>query len=773
MNRIKLSLIIYLAFGFALSAQIKKLNKAEGLFENGKYLKCVKLLEKSVIEHKETKNLPQPYLLAAKSIIAHTENPANYGDFGEDPELEALKYVKKALGKDKENLIVKDETDFLKLLETRVLEIGNNQLSAGKTNKALKYFTLLSEITNSVEANYALANTFLYQEDTVITMQILHKMLKNTLNKEVAASNNISPYAVYLNYLMRQKHYDSVLYYAEPLTKLFPKEDSVRKIVLHAFLAKVVLLRQNETLQADYERLRPLLQVDSSFLISEKIFYLQQLNKQANSLPDELCDSLLASFIVLQKNYENKFGLQKLKNIDPIYDAYTNNYLFNLAGYASKFNKENLVALLLRNYIAGHYSDSAFNQMKISDKWQALFSRIEMENSAMMLFTALPIAEKSLQQEKWFLPFKRKTLDGTFAKLNSYKDRKALPQLIQYTLSQYPKDLVMRNKAADAYLYIINEFIDSSLFGYAQLSIRQHEQELGDSKALLNLKRKLCIYDYKANYYGSRLLRDTVGKKVLSEFEWDGNELLCAAGTVPDNVHAKVEQRINYFRRAAGVPDYVTLDKQKNRFCQDAALVYHANRNKQFVTPAETWKCFTYTSILPARLSARVLGQHTVFAVSSIMADNGAKNNSVGNRRWLLYPPAKSMGHGSTSNVGIIWTLDNSGIRDTVGYMQRFISWPPKDYCPLLFAFERWHFSLYADLSKAKVSLKVNGKEQAIQQEALVSGYGMPSLVWKPENLKLKENDLCEVLIENIFLYGETKPRTYRYSVTFIDPMRN
>jgi len=771
MNRIILSLIVYLAFCFALSAQVKKLNKAESLYESGKYLKSLKLLEKSVIEHDETKNLPQPYLLAAKCIITHTDNPANLSDF-EDPELEALKYAKKALSKDKENSLLKSEMAFLQLLESRVLEIGNNQLSAGKTNKALKYFTLLSEISNSVAANYALANTFLYQEDTVITMQILHKVLQNTLNKQMADSKNTEPFAVYLNYLMRHKHYDSVLHYAEPLTAMFPKADTLRKIVLHAFMAKVTLMRQNETLQSDYERLRPLLQVDSTFLISEKIFYLQQLNKQANGLPDELCDSLLASFITLQKQYESKIGLQKLKSIDPIYDTHTNNYLYNLAVYASKFNKENLVALLLRNYIAGYYTDSAFKQMKMSDKWQALFSRIEMENSAMLLFTALPIAEKSLQQEKWFLPFKRKTLDESFSKLNSCKDRKALPQLIQYTLSQYPKDASIRSKAAEAYHYIINEFIDSALFGYAQLSIRQHEQELGDSKALLNLKRKLCIYDYKANYFGSRLLRDTVGKKVLSEFEWDGNELLCAAGAVPDHVHAKVEQRINYFRRGAGVPDYVFLDKQKNRFCQDAALVYHANRNKQFVTPAETWKCFSYTSILPARLSARVLGQHTVFAVSSIMSDNGATNTGVGNRRWLLYPPSKSMGHGSTSNVGIIWTLDNSGIRDTAEYMQRFISWPPKDYCPLLFAFERWHFSLYADLSKAKVSLKVNGKEQTIQQEALVSGYGMPSLVWKPLNMKLKENDICEVLIENILRYGETKPQTYRYSVTFIDPMK-
>ncbi|MDX5319634.1 MAG: CAP domain-containing protein, partial [Bacteroidota bacterium] len=388
-----------------------------------------------------------------------------------------------------------------------------------------------------------------------------------------------------------------------------------------------------------------------------------------------------------------------------------------------------------------------------------------------LLSSSLQVASQELQKESWFAPYKKQQLLNALDHPEQFNDRPALYHFIPFVLEEYPRDRMVYQKTQTLSENLIREFTDSMWFSYARITVKQHDRFFPETERVRTLKRTLVVKDFKENYYGSRLLKKEVNGQSIPEYIWNGNDLICDAGSIPPSIQNKVEQRINYFRRAAGVPDYVKLDTIKNEACQKAALIYQVNTGKFFTEPAETWKCYAYSAVEAAQLSARVFGQTTVFAVTSIMADQGEANTFVGNRRWLLYPPARDMGHGSTNKVSLIWTLDDAGDKDTTEYMEDFVSWPPRDYCPIMFAFDRWSFSLYADLSKAKVSMSLDGKPLAIKQETQVSGYGMPTLVWTPD-FKPEQGKKYTVTIQGVKLHGNSTPRTYQYTVEFIDPMK-
>jgi len=762
-----LFLILFLLVSVSLFAQEKKLAKAKAKYESAQYEKALKIIEK-VLSHKDTKNNPEALLLNAKILVKLADNP----DYSKAL-LDALKSVDKALRKSKKpNELRSSEAEFFTLLREEVMEAANQDLKDQRYIQSDKYFTKVYELYTYLPAKWGQARVALELKDTITAIQISHELVQTLIQSENAPSllAETGPFLLLIDRQIATKSYDSAAYYAEVASDLYPQSPELKQRLLKSFLLYITSSKPELKTLESFAAMRPRFKNDSLFIHKENVLFLYLMNHYSAGDDTHISDSLLAGYISVKNDYYREFGDAYWKK-DPMYDPNNNELIFKLISYTARFERSHMLAMLLDNYVSGNYADSSFVASTRPQRWNALFKRVKEEKSVFLLASSLNAASKELKNEAWFAPYKKKELDYAVTHSAQFSDRVALYNFIPFVLEEYPKDPSIYTKAQQLSLAVIKEYTDSAWFSYARLSIKQHDRFFPQNEALKKRKKDFVVADFKANYYGSRLLKKEVNGQPVSEFIWNGNELLCDAGKVPNTIQDKVEQRINYFRRAAGVPDYVKLDTIKNAACQKAALIYQVNTGKMFTEPAITWKCYYESAVEAAQLSARVFGQTTVFAVTSIMADQGDENISVGNRRWLLFPPARNMGHGSTNKVALIWTLDDGGDKDTTDFMEDFVSWPPRDFCPTMFAFPRWSFSLYADLSKAKVSMTANGQSLPIAQEKQVYGYGMPTVVWSP-GFKPEQGKTYTVTVQGVLIHGEKKARTYTYTVEFIDPMQ-
>jgi len=274
------------------------------------------------------------------------------------------------------------------------------------------------------------------------------------------------------------------------------------------------------------------------------------------------------------------------------------------------------------------------------------------------------------------------------------------------------------------------------------------------------LVREMALVDYEANFVGSN----------LANCGWTGSTAGCNPGTVSQESHNKVVQRINYFRRICGLPDNVTLNAANNTKCQEAALIMKAN-NQLNHYPPNSWTCWTDAGYEGAGNSNIALGFHSTAAVAAYIDDFGANNKPVGHRRWLLYTKGLVMGHGSTDNTNAIWVMQSGG--STPSGLPEFIAYPPKGYVPAPLIYDRWSFAIPgADFGNATVVMKDN-TNTAVTCNIISktdTGMGDNTIVWEPADVNTSgTTDLTyTVTVSGIKVGADTK--SYTYGVTIIQP---
>lgn len=278
------------------------------------------------------------------------------------------------------------------------------------------------------------------------------------------------------------------------------------------------------------------------------------------------------------------------------------------------------------------------------------------------------------------------------------------------------------------------------------------------------LIRKMVLADYETNYNGS----------AIDDCGWTGNTSECDRGTVSQDSHKKVVQRINYFRRLCGLPDNIHLDAAKNSKCQAAALIIKANSQLNHYPIDSTTLCWTQEGYDGSANSNLSLGFHSVNAITAFIDDDGKSNKSVRHRRWLLYTRGSVMGHGSTDSSCAIWVIQ--GNVAVPSGLPEFISYPPKGYVPAPLVFKRWSFSIPgADFSNAGVVMKdsSNNEMQLSVISRTDSGMGDNSIVWEPADINItSQTDISySVELKNVVINGSVK--TFNYTVTIIQPDKN
>ena len=321
------------------------------------------------------------------------------------------------------------------------------------------------------------------------------------------------------------------------------------------------------------------------------------------------------------------------------------------------------------------------------------------------------------------------------------------------------KFLTLTNLLANQYMKVEKDY------GKTWQILSEANALMPSESGLKELSKACGLADYMENYVATMLN--------LSELNWTGNIEKCKPGTISVSAMNKCLRRLNYFRRMAGLAEPCVFDPVLSHFAQQAAFLMIAN-NALSHNPGTAWKCYTDSATKAAQNSNLSLGEHSVDALRGQLEDGGEGNYFVGHRRWILNPFNSTFGLGSTDNSMALWCLpDNFRYPDKLiaKFEKQFIAWPPPAVVPSPLVFNRWSFSLYgADLSSAIVKMYVGESQLILKQESVVDGYGLPTLVWVPQNLNIEKNQelTVAVIVENVLIRATGERRRFEYHVTII-----
>lgn len=267
-----------------------------------------------------------------------------------------------------------------------------------------------------------------------------------------------------------------------------------------------------------------------------------------------------------------------------------------------------------------------------------------------------------------------------------------------------------------------------------------------------------------------------------------GDVATCSAGTTSPAFRASVLQRVNWYRRMAGL-DTVT---ESAAFSVDnqAAAIMMAAEGALSHSPSGAWACHTANGATASGKSNLALGLAGLDAIDAYMQDFGAGNTKVGHRRTMLYPQVQEMGTGDVpfgpghwaSNTLYVFDSHLWDTRPTVREARDFVAWPPSGYVPAETVWGRWSFSLArADFSAASISIvgpdgpvAVNVLER-IQSGGLIAPEA--SIVWavdgdtnSAQHATPTNGDECyDVTISGVTVQGVAEA-PYSYSTCVLDP---
>jgi hypothetical protein len=242
-------------------------------------------------------------------------------------------------------------------------------------------------------------------------------------------------------------------------------------------------------------------------------------------------------------------------------------------------------------------------------------------------------------------------------------------------------------------------------------------------------------------------------------------------------------RRINWFRAMAGMPASIYLDPVDNWGSQQMAILQSAN-NVLDHNPTNTYDCYNTFAAHYAG-GDQALGADGAEATALFIWDYGAKNNDVGHRRWILYPPEIVMGVGDVASQGadaaanLTYVFDPASFGARPATRQPYVSWPPEGFVPIQVVYPYWSFGLSnADLSAATITMTSNGVPVTKVIQPYQTGFGENTLVWVPMGLDATtggtsfpfngQDTAYSVTVNNINFGGATIE--YSYNVTVFDP---
>lgn len=225
---------------------------------------------------------------------------------------------------------------------------------------------------------------------------------------------------------------------------------------------------------------------------------------------------------------------------------------------------------------------------------------------------------------------------------------------------------------------------------------------------------------------------------------------VCNAGDITTAWREGTIRRINFYRRLVGLP-LTTLDTTNNRndHCQESAMMQSANAALDH-TPPLSWNCYTADGAFAAGKSNIAIGSRGDDSIDGYIDDRGTFNAAVGHRRWILFPPTTAFATGDVGDrswtgsptdygafANSLWVFDNVGTRPP---SPTSVVWPNIGFVPynILPTSRRWSLSVPgANFNGVNVAASTNGNAYTVVKEAVQSGFGDNTIVFRLEDVPL------------------------------------
>ena len=725
MKLTKLLLILSVVFFFGDAyAQLEKLEIAAA---DQNYMRLLKVASDAT-EVKELKKMPEVYYYLSQSYVNLAQDE-RYLQKNPDAIKKAVSFMLKGIKKDNGKEVLNSKFEVV-----RDMVVENNdreafkQYNTNKYAKAAKMYGQSYQIDTTRKGSYFLqAKSYLGASENssaeIIYKDLIKRYREDHANGIEVKDIEVDPLVYFIDKFWKASKYDSAIALITEGRELHGN-DAKLNFYLRKITTDIIKDMPPSKLMLDYvQEVLFYVPTAEEFLQKENSIYIYLIkNSITNNLWSE-SDTIINQF-VREKIQKNKLKQSiRIKETDIFIEKKTENVLWKLAEYFEHYSHYNSASYVLEKYIS--YTTEGDQPSDTLSRWQVISDYTYQTKSLPFACFILQEAILNYPSNEELLTLRSRVIAEKEVIRTSVDEQGALYRLVKDEFEYNPSTVVLGKleQINSKYLGLLvseNRFsfarqVMSELIGY--FPDKDHSEQL----------QLIAREDFYQNYFNTKTKGKDINGKEIIPFVWNGRVGGCNQGTIDSKIQNKVVDRINYFRRNAGVPE-VLFDEATNEYCQKAALMMTAN-NALSHEPSKTWRCWSSEGAYAAKHSLLIKEANTSMAVTYIMDD---KNPSAGNRRWLLYPNGRVYGHGSTNDYAVIWALDDSGTTDTAEYMNKPISWPPKGYLPQLMLMENWTFSLYADLVNATVIVSQDGKPLDVNLQPYVAGYGAPTLVFNP-----------------------------------------
>ena len=753
MHKLTLILLAFFAGSASLFAQSDRIILA---IEDGNLKRALKIAETSQ-EEDEFKKDPEVYFLTAEVYYKIIQDQFLSGKYPD-----ALKYGIKALEKGRRINNGEFFPEYLPLVDQFVAlnnEEAASQYKINKFTKAVKYYETSYELNGDMTAIYWIGKNWLMQSDTVQGDDYFKQVIAWS-NDQKLEGNDVpkvisDAYIYFADKFWLQQKYDSANVFLESARKVFGGNAKIDYFQKEVTKQQIDMLPPSSLMMEKIQYILGFFPSDTLFLQKENALYLYLLRNHHTNLDTSSLDTMLKKFTDEKVERSSSKLANQYKKGDQFIEDKPENVLWKLVKYYSKFDHPEISNYIAHKYIQQSAKDSTVESLKsryaVIIDYAAKSYTLKLANQ--LLLSSEQIFGESASSQR----IRSSLISKNEGKELNTSEQGALFELYtkQHNLAKLPEEVQLKIES------YVESLVREKSYRKAKTVLDIVESADPENPIWIRKQDYLAKQDFYHSYYMSKVKEEEVAGMKVGGFTWDGSTAMCEPGTVDPKIQQKVEDRINYFRRQAGVPD-IFLDPELNDWCQKAALMMEANKNLSH-EPDSRWSCYTDEGAHAARYSLLSKGANTTIAVTSFMADN--QNPSVGNRRWLLYPNGLALGHGSSENACAIWASDDSGSIDTNLYKEQFVAWPPEGNIPKMMVFKYWSFSIDQDLKDAKVSMKMGDTNIAVKLNYFEGGNRLPSLVFEP-------------LLDLSTLTGKTKldvsvelknGRRYDYSVFVFD----
>lgn len=753
MHKLTLVLLAFIASSASLFAQSDRIILA---IEDGNLKRALKLAETSA-EDDEFKKDPEVYFLTAEvyyKIMDDQFLSSKYPD--------ALKDGIKALEKGRRlnnGEFYPEYDDLVNNYVAKNNEEAARQYKINKFTKAVKFYETSYELNGDMTAVYWMGKNWLMQTDTA-QAEVYYKQVIAWSNDQKlegkAVPQVISDAYIHFadKYWLSQK-YDSANVFLESARKVFGGNAKIDYFQKEVTKQQIDMLPPSSLMMEKIKYILGFFPTDTLFLQKENALYLYLLRNHYSNNDTSSLDTMLKVFTDEKVERSASKLVNQYKKGDQFIEDKPENVLWKLVKYYSKFDHPEISNYVAHKYIQQSAKDASVESLKAR---YAVIIDYAAKSYTLKLANQLLLSSEKIFGESASTKSIRSSLISKNENSDlSTSDQGALFELYtkQYNLSKLPENVQLKIES------YVEALVREKKYREAKRVLNIVEPADPENPIWIRKQDYLAKQDFYHSYYMTKVKEETVAGMKVGGFTWDGSTAMCEPGTIDPKIQQKVEDRINYFRRQAGVPD-IFLDPELNDWCQKAALMMEANKNLSH-EPDSRWSCYTDEGAHAARYSLLSKGANTVIAVTSFMADN--QNPSAGNRRWLLYPNGLALGHGSTENACAIWASDDSGSIDTNLYKEQFVAWPPEGNIPKMMVFKYWSFSIDQDLNGAKVTMKMGDNNIPLKMNYFDGGNRLPSLVFEPQLDLTTLTDKTKVDVSVVLKNG----RRYDYSVLIFD----